>query len=402
MNGSPSLTAELLSPQQQGANPARKYYPALDGLRAVAVLLVFAVHYARLPFGWMGVNLFFVLSGFLITGILDDSRDKPHRFRDFYARRTLRIFPLYYGLWFALLLAQPLLRIQWSAENFLWPLYLGNWIPLLSALQPAKTFSLHLLAHPLGARHPLALFVGHFWSLCIEEQFYLVWPLVVYSVRSRATLLRICVATVILCPVLRIAAMHWLPTPFTAGGAVHNFTPFRFDEFLLGGLAALLLRSDYKVHLSKAANALLLTGVAGVVVSCLWGRFLLQPAVPLLGDMHWELSAGITLVDLAAVGLILLCLQERSWLASMMNVGPLRAIGRVSYGFYVFHDLPHNVYGVVNQRLHLQGHGLSLLLPFCGTLALSLLSYHALEMPFLRMKTRFEGQSRTRSAAVAS
>jgi peptidoglycan/LPS O-acetylase OafA/YrhL len=75
----------------------RAYYPALDGLRAVAFLLVFFLHYLGLPWGWVGVEMFFVLSGFLITGILYDTRDHPHRWRTFYVRRALRIFPLYYG-----------------------------------------------------------------------------------------------------------------------------------------------------------------------------------------------------------------------------------------------------------------------------------------------------------------
>src|ERR1700712_3651211 len=88
----------------------RAFYPALDGLRAVAFLMVFFQHYLSMPWGWTGVNVFFVLSGFLITGILFDTRDAPNRARNFYVRRTLRIFPLYYAIFLALLLLQPIMH----------------------------------------------------------------------------------------------------------------------------------------------------------------------------------------------------------------------------------------------------------------------------------------------------
>jgi peptidoglycan/LPS O-acetylase OafA/YrhL len=92
----------------------RLFYPALDGMRAIAFLLVFGQHYLQIPWGWAGVDLFFVLSGFLITGILFDSRDDPFRVRNFYVRRTLRIFPLYYGIMLALLVLQPFAHWQWN------------------------------------------------------------------------------------------------------------------------------------------------------------------------------------------------------------------------------------------------------------------------------------------------
>jgi hypothetical protein len=99
-------------------------YPALDGMRAIAFLMVFAQHYYFAPWGWMGVDLFFVLSGFLITGILFDTRHDSHRVRNFYIRRTLRIFPLYYGIMLALLALQPLAHWNW---DLVWPSYVGNY-----------------------------------------------------------------------------------------------------------------------------------------------------------------------------------------------------------------------------------------------------------------------------------
>ena len=99
----------------------RAFYPALDGLRAVAFLMVFGQHYLSLAWGWTGVNVFFVLSGFLITGILFDTRDDPHRARNFYVRRSLRIFPLYYGLFAILMLLWPVVHWRWDRLWLAWP-----------------------------------------------------------------------------------------------------------------------------------------------------------------------------------------------------------------------------------------------------------------------------------------
>src|SRR6202000_347050 len=98
----------------------RAFYPALDGIRAVAFTLVFLIHYLRLPWGWSGVNIFFVLSGFLITGIVLDTRVDTLRAPIFYVPRTLRIFPLYYGVMLVLLLLQPLLHCQWTSLWLAW------------------------------------------------------------------------------------------------------------------------------------------------------------------------------------------------------------------------------------------------------------------------------------------
>lgn len=107
----------------------RTFYPALDGLRAFAFLLVFVHHYTDYcSWGWAGVDLFFVLSGFLITGILFDTRLDTYRARNFYIRRTLRIFPLYYAVLLAILLLWPLAHWQMTWRWIIWPLYAGNFM----------------------------------------------------------------------------------------------------------------------------------------------------------------------------------------------------------------------------------------------------------------------------------
>jgi peptidoglycan/LPS O-acetylase OafA/YrhL len=156
----------------------RAYYPSLDGLRAVSFLAVFCWHYLAVPYGWAGVDVFFVLSGFLITGILYDSQDAPHRVRNFYIRRTLRIFPLYYGVLLAILLLTPWMRWAWSWQWIAWPLYLGNFLRFLYPHMDNRFVSAFADAQLISKARPgLTLYLGHFWTLCVEEQFYLVWHL---------------------------------------------------------------------------------------------------------------------------------------------------------------------------------------------------------------------------------
>ncbi len=233
----------------------RAFYPALDGLRAVAFLMVFGAHYYGLPWGWTGVNIFFVLSGFLITGILFDSRNDPHRAHNFYIRRTLRIFPLYYGIFLALLLLYPIFHWQWSSLWLAWPLYLGNFLRFLSpsVLTPHSTLQLAANAWLRASHFHLVLFLGHFWSLCVEEQFYLFWPWVVFWVRSRKALIWICSSAIVIVPFLRVLAQATAPTWLLTSEFLYRATPFQLDSLLLGGLIALLWRGSHRQSSSPRA-----------------------------------------------------------------------------------------------------------------------------------------------------
>ena len=216
------------------------YFPALDGLRAVAFLMVFFTHYSGLPWGFTGVNAFFVLSGFLITGILFDTRDEPRRVHNFYVRRTLRIFPLYYGVILLVVLSYPLLHWRWNWYWLVWPAYLGNfaWFcypflhgPQLAMLADAQPFS--------EAHQGVRLFFGHFWSLCVEEQFYLFWPWIVFSIKDRVKLMRICVAFLLICPILRVLGDATFPPLLLDARMTAKATPLCIDALLLGGFIAL-------------------------------------------------------------------------------------------------------------------------------------------------------------------
>jgi peptidoglycan/LPS O-acetylase OafA/YrhL len=184
----------------------------LDGLRAIAFLLVFGNHYLALPWGFSGVDAFFVLSGYLITGILYDTRNHPHRARNFYIRRTLRIFPLYYGLILLLILAYPYFRWEWNWKWLVWPAYLGNFARFYHLAEPGTNLQRLADAQPVSLRFPqIRLYCGHFWSLCIEEQFYLFWPWLVFWTKDRRKLMYLCLASIVVCTALRVTADSFLP-----------------------------------------------------------------------------------------------------------------------------------------------------------------------------------------------
>jgi peptidoglycan/LPS O-acetylase OafA/YrhL len=139
--------------------------------------------------GWMGVDLFFVLSGFLITGILYDTALAENRTKNFYTRRALRIFPLFYGILFLLLLLTPVFHLHWQPGHALYFVYLGNMTGIL--------------APGLSSIHE-GLNLGHLWSLAVEEQFYMLWPFVVWKVHDRRRLLKIICVVLVLSPLLRL------------------------------------------------------------------------------------------------------------------------------------------------------------------------------------------------------
>ena len=171
--------------------------PGLDGLRGIAFLLVFGIHIEYLGFGWTGVQLFFVLSGFLITGILLDMKASlPGKdyFVKFYGRRFLRIFPLYYFYLFAM----------WAISSLLFSLeYRRNYMKLFQAQLPFALAYIYDFFYGSSAfKHQL--YVEHFWSLSVEEQFYIFWPLLLFLI-PRKHLKKLFLSLIALGPILRVA-----------------------------------------------------------------------------------------------------------------------------------------------------------------------------------------------------
>jgi peptidoglycan/LPS O-acetylase OafA/YrhL len=379
------------------------FYPALDGLRAIAFFMVFAQHYIHFPWGWSGVNAFFVLSGFLITGILFDTRDDPHRTRNFYVRRTLRIFPLYYGIFLLLLITTPFFHWAWSAAWIAWPLYLGNFLRFLSPAASLAGTPLQIAADAnlQGSHFPAALYMGHFWSLCVEEQFYLFWPWIIFFIRSRRTLLWICSTVVVLGPFARLLAQHLAPNWMLNAELTYRLTPFQLDSLLLGALLALLWRGAHRQLLLKlgsfitAASSLLLLIYAAWIIATCFPNFFLNFHYP-----PWAQTWGLTLINVYSASLLLSALRPGTFVFHLFSLRPLRWVGRISYGAYVIHDTLHMVfYHVVYraaQHLHIDGAisyntlwYFSAVFSLFGTLLIAYLSFRFFESPFLNLKERW-------------
>ncbi len=388
-----------------GAAQARAaYYPALDGLRACAVILVFFQHYGAgrawlFGWGWTGVDIFFVLSGFLITGILYDSREMLHRYRDFYVRRTLRIFPLYSFVWGVIVVLTPVTLWQWSWRWGLWPVYLGNYVRFFFLHVPGDPYRFDRITFGPAVSgwfgYPVRLYIGHFWSLCVEEQFYLVWPFVVYQVRRRETLMRICAAVIVLSPVLRGVLSLTASREMLHMELLYRSLPTRLDALLIGGLIALSLRGPEQVMVRRVRRPLLVVS-AGLFL----GLYLIAVKVlslPLEGSAsNWIGVFGFTLIDLFAAGLILECIHPGSLLGRGLGWRPLRALGTISYGFYVYHDLLHDFYSHFAHR-YFAGSAtvVTMVVAFGATLVIATVSYRVIERPLLRLKDRFSGQRHT-------
>lgn len=366
----------------------RAYFPSLDGLRAVSFLGVFLWHYLALPYGWAGVDVFFVLSGFLITGILYDTRDDIHRIRNFYVRRTLRIFPLYYGVFFAIFLLTPLFRWAWTWQWIAWPLYLGNFLRFLYPHLNNNHVSAFADAHLISRAFPrLDLRLGHFWTLCIEEQFYLLWPGIVFTLRDRRKLMAICVACIVLVPFARTFATAHLPEALVNGGVVFHSTPFRFDTLLVGALIALLYRGAHRERMQMAAQAILMVAVlCSLTIGVYWFRFHTSNLNDAVEHHPWML----TLIALFSGALMLRTLVPGTIAYRIFNLRWLRLIGTVSYGAYVFHDILHSEYDrLVTHYFHYGVLTITAIFGMIITLALAFLSYHFFEFPILRMKDQF-------------
>lgn len=374
----------------------RSSYPALDGLRAIAILLVFFQHYWALPWGWAGVDIFFVLSGFLITGILFDTRNNPDRVRTFYIRRALRIFPLFYAVMLALLITWPILHWHFSWGWLAWPTYVGNFTPFihpyadhshlqqLADFQPTGTFN--------GSK--VMLYLGHFWSLCVEEQFYFVWPWLVFWINSRRKLLWVCAIMVPLTLLLRLFAAHHAPSWMIGNLLLERCTFFRLDSLLLGGLLALVLRGPAREAILFWSRRLLAVVVAALVIAMVipsMRHWLSLPGNPEVNLFTWRL----TVIDCLAALLVLAAIQPGTLVFRCLHLYPLRWLGRISYGFYVFHDilhwqiaswlLPPGVYsGVAFWRL-----AGTWVIPLVITVVASWLSFHFFESRFLELKERW-------------
>jgi peptidoglycan/LPS O-acetylase OafA/YrhL len=309
---------------------------ALDGLRGVAVGLVLLLHFQLLGCGWIGVPIFFVLSGFLITRILLGDRAMPlgPYLRRFWFRRSLRIFPLAYA-YLVILGGLALLAGETSFSN------------ALSAAAPTLgTYTYNFTRLSDGLHDPL---YKHFWSLCVEEQFYLLWPFAVHRL-SRRHLGWLLGALIVLCPAFRAGFGHALVADgtdaFTAGDAVYWSFGSHLDAFAMGAAIAVF---DLPKRVKRPGRwallaTILLAAAAGLNLHALLagtsdaGATISTLGLPLSGVSHGQHVWSYTLIDLWAAAVILWLLTGAP-AGRALAVWPLARIGRVSYGVYILHML---------------------------------------------------------------
>jgi peptidoglycan/LPS O-acetylase OafA/YrhL len=337
-------------------------------------------------FGAAGVDLFFVLSGFLITGILYDSLPDPGFFRKFYARRVLRIFPLYYGVLAAFALAALLFGLNFHRELLSLALYLQN-TDLIA--QPIRDY--------LG---PTALPLPHFWSLAIEEQFYLVWPITVFLLRKRRRLLIFCASAIFLCPLLRLALLLHHVNYY----AVETNTLCRSDSLLIGAALALLLRSRLHDRVLRSALWIFLGGAVSTVLMLFLYSHGLVFTTPTLVQVF--LAFNLSSVAIASVGVIALALRSPA-VSRLCTLPPMRWLGKYSYGIYVLHLILFTYFDGPFRRFfnaHLSTNkGVDIvitgLLIFLISITAAYLSYNLYERHFLRLKRYFDYRPHPNTAA---
>jgi len=380
-----ALHFDLAAEPQAAVELPRGHIPALDAIRGLAIVLVTLYRFggggegpARavadsvlIHLGSRGVDLFFVLSGFLITGILFDAKGQVNYFRNFYVRRALRIFPLYYAALIVTLLVLPRLGAGWASE-----------------MQPAVNHQAWLWLYGANVVQSIegAWCLGplnHFWSLAIEEHFYLLWPLAIYLTSRRGAMA--------LAGGLVIASTGARAIWLTLGGsdvAAEVFTLLRMDGLALGSWLALAARSPgglgWLVRWSRLA--LPAAGILALVTSLLHMRLLGLP------NAIWAVACGALLV-------LTLAAPRPSWLGKCGDSPILQFFGKYSYAMYVVQlpliyllapivTAPGLTAGCGSVWL---GQALYCAILFALATAAALMSWHAFEKRFLTLKHRFGG-----------
>ena len=381
----------------------RQHFRQLDGLRGIAILLVMACHFDLLyrpadgdkgfisqiaQAGWMGVDLFFVLSGFLITGILLSTREKQHYFRNFLARRFLRIWPLYYAnlIVFFIVLplilpsAPPALESMIDKQAWFW-LYGANW--------------LFAIEHGFNRTNG-----GYFWSLAVEEQFYLVWPFVVYWLSSKA-LMRVSIALLCTSLILRVA----LAFMGVSLSSLYTVTFTHLDGLAIGAILAIALRSPE----GTARLMRMLPYCAVVAVGALTIARMRDGA--LFFWSHDTVLYGYTAIALLGGCALLWALRSPpgTILSRILMSKPLATTGQLSYALYLIHApavafasmamlprlakyLPQWSYGA--------RYCLMLAIVMTGSWLLATASWHLFEKRILALKDRFAYEASPKSSNI--
>lgn len=345
-----------------------KYHKELDGVRAIAVFMVIFFHFFFKPelnfppllikfanFGRTGVSLFFVLSGFLITRILIATKESPGYFSNFYIRRSLRIFPLYYLYLTLIFIILPLI----AGKPFPpFNLQVYNWIYL-------QDFALAFRWEHVSPRH--------LWSLSVEEHFYLFWPLLIYLL----TVGKIVITSVSIIVIAFVVKYLMIEYDYIA----YYFTFARIDELSMGALLAVLEIKNKLID--KNANKFLLISVALAI-----------PTVALLA-IFTDLGSAIiqivkyNLLAFTFLGIIayVISIGETSWPKRFLRNKPMVFAGKISYGLYIYHPLCIAAVCSIFPKMNL---ALVFVIALGFTILVASASYYLFELNFLKLKRFFE------------
>jgi peptidoglycan/LPS O-acetylase OafA/YrhL len=370
--------------------PTSGYVSEVDALRGLAMTGVVLQHCGLLPFGWTGVWLFYVISGFAITSSLLASNRTPHSklflVRNFYVRRCLRIWPIYF---------------VFVAGNMIAAVIAGHGDVLASAPWLVTfTYNFRMMLH-----HESWATIGHLWTISVEEQFYLIFPFL-FAFLSRRRLVMALGICIIFSPVLRSLLTYWFDSisqdNLWKAFSLYAFAPAQFDAFSAGALLA-LFRPFLATRLRLARGFLAVAVGVAITYACIYvsinvgaqgfGKDCLRNVFSGIlwgqGRQIWLYSTVIGL----AFGLIALILAGERWLLAVCRLPLLRPIGRVSYGAYILH-LPvlmlYQFLWSANRATFSLTHSLEkLAFVYSVTLLIAFLSFRYFEMPILKQRARF-------------
>jgi peptidoglycan/LPS O-acetylase OafA/YrhL len=351
---------------------------SIDGLRAVSIAMVLLAHgvykipahytnnsvFTYLSNGSLGVRFFFVISGYLITKLLlaEEKKTGTINIKDFYVRRVLRIFPVFY------LYILVVFGLKW----FFIPDIVSSYYLVFFAGFYLWNYQ-HFFSYPSIPNDKGYWFFGHFWSLAVEEQFYLLWPLL-FRKFDKTRLLKLCIALMLLMPLLRVA--HYVIFP-----GMHLQIPMMLhtggDTILTGCLGALLeekiLANKWLIYLMKNKLIVFILFILLFVVS---------PALAVMYKGSYGMTIGMTVNNLLIIFLVLWCIHIPSFVARVLNSKLLIHIGVLSYSLYVWQQLflTHQLNYWINQFPQ----------NFIAVFGVATVSYYFVEKPVLRLKNRFK------------